>query len=155
MPTEEAVNALGVDAAEVALVLKLLSIARSIRAMMGLKLAELGLHAGQDELLLALVPEGTVSVSRLADTLVVRPSTVSKMLDRLVTAGLVERAEDPRDGRRTVVRMTSSGVEMQGRIREVWQGLENELQDIPDQGAATQSLQALQQILNAKLRRLR
>jgi DNA-binding MarR family transcriptional regulator len=144
-----------VDAAEAALVPKLLSIGKSIRAMMGLKLAELGLHVGQDELLLALVPEATVSVSRLADTLAVRPSTVSKMLDRLVIAGLVERAEDSRDARRTVVRMTSSGVEMQGRICELWQGVENELQDLPDRSVVTHNLQGLQQMLSAKLRRLR
>ncbi|MCO6403111.1 MarR family transcriptional regulator [Aurantimonas endophytica] len=143
------------DAAEAALVPKLLSIAKSIRAMMGLRLADLGMHAGQDELLLALVPEGTVSGSRLADTLAVRPSTVSKMLDRLVTAGLVERAEDPRDARRTVVRLTSSGVDMQGRLREVWQEVENELQDVPDRSVVTHSLQELQRVLSAKLRRLR
>ncbi|WP_246367649.1 MarR family winged helix-turn-helix transcriptional regulator [Aurantimonas endophytica] len=113
------------------------------------------MHAGQDELLLALVPEGTVSGSRLADTLAVRPSTVSKMLDRLVTAGLVERAEDPRDARRTVVRLTSSGVDMQGRLREVWQEVENELQDVPDRSVVTHSLQELQRVLSAKLRRLR
>ncbi|WP_353956206.1 MarR family winged helix-turn-helix transcriptional regulator [Aurantimonas endophytica] len=154
MPTE-AVATNGMDAAEAALVPKLLSIAKSIRAMMGLRLADLGMHAGQDELLLALVPEGTVSGSRLADTLAVRPSTVSKMLDRLVTAGLVERAEDPRDARRTVVRLTSSGVDMQGRLREVWQEVENELQDVPDRSVVTHSLQELQRVLSAKLRRLR
>ncbi|MBB4001621.1 MarR family transcriptional regulator [Aurantimonas endophytica] len=104
----------------------LLSISKSLRALMGLKLAELGLHPGQDELLLALSPNMGTGVSVLANRLGVRPSTVSKMVDLLVQAGQVERAVNPRDARRTVICITPSGIEMQGRIIEVWLRLESE-----------------------------
>ena len=73
------------------LVAVLLSISKSTRALVGLKLNEVGFHNGQDELLLALDTSTPISVSKLAGELNVRPSTVSKMLDRLIDARTVER----------------------------------------------------------------
>ncbi|NDV89426.1 hypothetical protein GTW51_22525 [Aurantimonas aggregata] len=46
---------------------KLFSINRSIRALMGLKLAEIGLYQGHDELLVALSANTGTTVSSLAD----------------------------------------------------------------------------------------
>lgn len=74
------------DQAEARLVSALLSISKSTRALVGLKLSELGFHNGQDELLCALDERSEMSVSKIADELCVRASTVSKMLDRLVAA---------------------------------------------------------------------
>ncbi|NDV87970.1 winged helix DNA-binding protein [Aurantimonas aggregata] len=123
--------------------------------MMGMRLGEIGLHPGQDELLLTLNPDEPTRVSALSDTLRVRPSTVSRMLTRLALSGLVERVEDARDARRTVVRITPAGTEMQCRIREVWQRVENEFQEMPSRDGAEQDLGRIEEILSTRLRRFR
>ncbi|WP_158874991.1 MarR family winged helix-turn-helix transcriptional regulator [Antarcticirhabdus aurantiaca] len=106
---------------------------------MGLQLAEFGLHPGRDRLLLALYPGGSVSVSILTDVLNVRPSTVSKMLDRMLVAGLAVREPDPAEGCRTMVSITPAGMDAQERIREVRRRLEPSLRASPARSDAMQS----------------
>jgi DNA-binding MarR family transcriptional regulator len=134
---------------------RLFSVTRATRTLMGYELAKIGIHAGQDELLLALDPEAPRNVTLLADILKIRIPTVSRMLDRLVASGLVERVKDPIDNRSTVVRITPAGIEMQDRIREVWLGVEEEFKEMPQQGRAQQDLERLGDVLTARLRRLR
>lgn len=88
----------------------------SPRAFLGIRLAETGFHDGQDGTMLALEPTQAVTVSAPAGRLAVRPSTVSRMLDRLVARTLVERAADKRDPRRTVVRITPRRLEARAGI---------------------------------------
>lgn len=134
---------------------KLVTISKATRTLMGYKLAEIGMYPGQDELLLTLAPDVPLSVTHLADVLKVRAPSVSRMLDRLVAAGLVERVPDAKDPRRAVVRITPAGTHMQCRIREVWQSLENEFQEIPDRDRAEQDLGLMKDVLSTRLRRLR
>ncbi|MDX1731464.1 MAG: MarR family winged helix-turn-helix transcriptional regulator [Aurantimonas coralicida] len=136
----------------------LLSIAKSTRAFLALLLADIGLHPGQDQLLDRLDPLAPVSVSALAEQLAVRPSTVSKMLDRLIEKGLVARSSNSADARRTMVQLTSDGERVQATVRGVWQRLEVDLA----QSLTQDELQVLQSsltrtgdILSQKLRRLR
>lgn len=136
----------------------LLSIAKSTRAFLALLLAEVGLHPGQDQLLDRLDPANPASVSMLADQLSVRPSTISKMLDRLIDRGLVARSSNSRDARQTMVQLTPAGQEAQIAVREIWQRLEAELvasispQDLP---TLHRTLGHAGEILAQKLRRLR
>lgn len=134
---------------------RLFSISRATRTLMGYKMAEIGIHAGQDELLLSLVPDAPLRVSHLADAMQVRAPTVSRMLNRLAVSGLVERVKDPSDHRRTVVRITPAGTEVQCRIREVRQWLENEFQAMPDRDRAEQDLARVDETLRVRLSRLR
>jgi DNA-binding MarR family transcriptional regulator len=98
----------------------MLTLAKRIRVLFGLALADAGYHNGQDHLLTCLVPGETVAVSALASTLDVRPSTVSKMLDRLSDKGLVERRQVDRDKRVTLVCLTPDGEDAQKEIRDLW-----------------------------------
>ncbi|KAB0679625.1 MarR family winged helix-turn-helix transcriptional regulator [Aureimonas leprariae] len=136
----------------------LLSISKSSRAFLTLLLAEIGLHPGQDQLLRSLGPGDTVSVSVLAEQLAVRPSTVSKMLDRLIERNLVRRASSNQDARRTMVALTPAGVEARDAVQDVWNRLEAELK--PSFGEAEfeaqmRVLEKIDAILAARLRRLR
>ncbi|MAP18661.1 MAG: transcriptional regulator [Aurantimonas sp.] len=135
-----------------------MSIAKSTRAFLALLLADIGLHPGQDQLLDRLDPLAPVSVSALAEQLSVRPSTVSKMLDRLIEKGLVARSANSADARRTMVQLTPDGERVQATVRNVWQRLEIDLA----QSLSQDELQVLQSsltrtgdILTQKLRRLR
>ncbi|WP_244630862.1 MarR family winged helix-turn-helix transcriptional regulator [Aureimonas sp. ME7] len=143
---------------QVGLVQHLLSISKSTRAFLSLLLMELDLHPGQDQLLARVEPGVPISVSALADQLAVRPSTVSKMLDRLMEKKLVERASHREDARRTMVMLTPAGEALRRRVTELWDKLEVELSSaVPPEKreALLRSLGEADTLLSAKLRRLR
>lgn len=144
--------------ADARLVPTLLSIAKSTRAFLALLLAEIDLHPGQDQLLHRLEPGEQVSVSMLADQLAVRPSTVSKMLDRLIEKELVVRSANHRDARRTMVALTPQGEAMRLKVGTIWNRLEHELTgalQAPDLDRLLGALEQVNDLLTVKLRRLR
>lgn len=159
MPATNVLNPSAIDAdASGGLVRSLLSISKSTRAFLALLLVEIDLHPGQDQLLMRLDPGEPVSVSVLAELLAVRPSTVSKMLDRLIEKRLVQRAANSADARRTMVSLTPAGEEVKAQVRAVWAKLETELASALSQDDAARMVSALHQadqLLATKLRRLR
>ncbi len=52
---------------------------------------------------------GALSAGELAERLALHPSTLTGILGRLLAAGFLSRASDPRDGRRAVLRLTDAG----------------------------------------------
>ena len=98
----------------------LVRIVKNARGLLALKVAELGLHAGQDHLLMILLPGKPATVSHLAADLCVRPSTVSKMVDRMSAAGLVEKSENGSDARQTLIACTPAGDKIRECVRDVW-----------------------------------
>lgn len=140
------------------LVPTLLSLSKTTRALMGIRLADLGLHQGQDELLIALDMGEPLSVSALSEKLFVRPSTVSKMLDRLCAKGLVDRVPTARDARLTLVRLTEKGDEAKTRVRQLWDMIDGELAGkMPAAGrdSVIGALGTIDGIIGSKLMRLR
>lgn len=136
----------------------LLTISKSTRAFLALLLTEIGLHPGQDQLLHSLHPGQQLSVSALADQLAVRPSTVSKMLDRLIEKKLVLRTTSSGDARRTMVLLTEEGESARLAVQSLWQRLDDELAAALPDGQQRDMVNALQQmdkVLSARLRRLR
>ncbi len=75
-------------------------------------------------LLFELAHDGPKRSSALAESACVDPSTVSRQVGQLVTAGLVERQADPEDGRATLLAATPTGHELYAakleRRREVF-----------------------------------
>ncbi len=140
------------------LVRALLSISKSTRAFLALLLADIGLHLGQDQLIACLRDGEPMSVSTLADRIAVRPSTVSKMLDRLVEKGAVRRLVSEEDARRTMVLLTEEGAALKPRVAQVWARLESELAGgmSPDEARAVKEAMArIDLLLAARLRRHR
>ena len=136
----------------------LLSISKSTRAFIALLLAEIDLHPGQDQLLDRLEHGSSVSVSELAEQLAVRPSTVSKMLDRLIQKGLVIRVASHGDARRTMVELTDAGDKVRRSVHQLWQRLETDLHGAIPNGEAPEveaALKRMDALLRTKLRRLR
>jgi DNA-binding MarR family transcriptional regulator len=61
---------------------------------------------------------GRLRLSELATTIVLSPSGLSKLLDRMEAAGLVRREPDPRDARSTFARITPRGRSLVRAARE-------------------------------------
>jgi DNA-binding MarR family transcriptional regulator len=92
---------------------------------------------------------GPISVTALADTEMVRPATMSRMVSALVDDGLVRRTEDKTDGRGVLVSSTAKGRRAQQRAQQ--QRLEHFAEALgalsPEQLSAMRSLaSALEQL---------
>ncbi len=115
------------DVSHLHLVPVLFPIAKHFRALLDTKLRDLGLEVGNDQLLLAIDELSSNAVSHLADQLAVRPSTLSKMTDRLVSKGLVKRGRLEMDARVTVLHLTDEGIQMKTEVRRIHEMLNEEL----------------------------
>ncbi|AWB47024.1 MarR family transcriptional regulator [Paenibacillus sp. CAA11] len=78
---------------------------------------ELGLTGPQFHMLMLIHKEGTCNISYLADTLGVKPSAITVMIDRLVQSGYVSRRHDEEDRRTVLVSVTDEGNEILGKAR--------------------------------------
>ncbi|OGO26762.1 MAG: transcriptional regulator [Chloroflexi bacterium RBG_16_52_11] len=87
-------------------------------------LSRIDLYPGQEFLLINLWPEDGLTHSEVAESLCVQPATVTKMLDRLVRTGLVQRQQDSNDQRVSRVYLTEKGRQLLQPIQQVWNELE-------------------------------
>ena len=80
-----------------------------------------GLPAPQLSALSVIVFGGPLTLGALATAEQVRPPTITRLVDKLEAAGLVERSSDPSDGRIARVAATPKGVKLlhAGRRRRV------------------------------------
>ncbi len=80
-------------------------------------LAECGLPLGWYDVLLHLAeaPGRRLRMTDLADRVLLSPSGLTRLVDRLVDAGLIERASCPSDARGTFAALTAAGLE---RLRQ-------------------------------------
>lgn len=93
---------------------------RAHRVNVGAALAGVGLHVGQEMVLLELWKEDGLKGGELAARLRVEPPTVTRMIQRLEGCGLVERRKDPDDARSFRVCLTENGRALEGPVRERW-----------------------------------
>lgn len=84
----------------------------------------LDLYAGQDMFLKFLSHHDGASQSDLAQSLCVEAPTITRMVQRLGQAGLVERSTDPDDARVTRLHVSEKGRSLMGQMEEVWQDIE-------------------------------
>ncbi len=107
--------------------LLLMQVAKAHRARMGEGLAELGLHLGQEAVLMQLWEEEGLTQSQLVERLGVEPPTVTKMLQRMERAGFITRREDVRDARVSRVHLTPRGRKLEASVRAVSRRAEEQL----------------------------
>jgi DNA-binding MarR family transcriptional regulator len=69
---------------------------------------QLDLTIAQLKGLLLLDARGLMTIGELADVLEIGRPSASILIEQLVQRGLVERAEDPSDRRRTLIRLTAN-----------------------------------------------
>jgi DNA-binding MarR family transcriptional regulator len=105
----------------------LAKVCRAHRGSVGDLLAEIGLHVGQEMVLIELWEQDGLRGGELAERLGVEPPTVTKMLRRLENCGLVTRRQDPEDARSFRVYLTSEGRSLEGPVHRCWESAEEEI----------------------------
>lgn len=98
--------------------------ARLHRMLAGYLLRDLGLHRGQELLLMHLWDSGPARQTELIEVLDSDSPTMTRMVQRLEKAGLVERVPDPTDGRASLVSTTAASETLRRQIEQMWHDLE-------------------------------
>jgi DNA-binding MarR family transcriptional regulator len=124
---------------------KLMRVARAHRTYAASLLSQVGLHPGQEALLMELWRQDGRTQANLADSLGVEPPTVTKMLQRMEAADLVSRRPDASDRRAIRVHLTPKGRRLRGRVEKLWAELEAETVA----GLSDRQLATLRNLLNA------
>ncbi len=93
------------------------------RALADALLAPLGLHTGQEVLLLELDAKGPRSQGQLAVSSGCEPPTITGSVRKLEAAGYVVRRPSRTDGRVTIVELSDQGQALVPRLKAAWQQL--------------------------------
>jgi MarR family transcriptional regulator, organic hydroperoxide resistance regulator len=102
----------------------LAKVCRAHRGNVGELLSEVGLHVGQEMVLIELWERDGLRGGELAERLGVEPPTVTKMIRRLESCGLVERRQDPQDARSFRTYLTEEGHSLEGPVARCWERVE-------------------------------
>ncbi|MFI6793331.1 MarR family winged helix-turn-helix transcriptional regulator [Nonomuraea sp. NPDC050383] len=89
-------------------------------------LAPLGLHPGQEALLLELARTGPMIQAQLSEALCVERPSVTLMARKLEAAGHIRRSPAPDDQRATVVELTDGGRSLTEEVKRLWCALAEE-----------------------------
>ncbi len=112
-----------------------LAVQRESGRMLGEALRPLGLTPAQSEVLEALSGSRPISLGELGSRLLCETGSPSRLVDRLVGAGLVERRPSLKDKRAVVLGLTAAGRETARLAAEAmeghWAALEALLEDAP------------------------
>ncbi len=113
-------------------------------------LEDLGLTYPQYLALLVLWERDGVTVSELGERLSLDSGTLTPLLKRMETAGLVSRLRDAADERRVLIRLTADGRQLKARARRI-PGcvLEASQCDVTEITALTRQVQTLRNRLTA------
>jgi DNA-binding MarR family transcriptional regulator len=123
---------------------KLMRVARAHRTVAASLLSQVGLHPGQEALLMELWDHDGRTQADLADSLGVEPPTVTKMLQRMEHGDLVDRRPDATDRRAIRVYLTPKGRRLRGKVDKLWSELESRTLD----GLSDRQQSSLRSLLN-------
>ncbi|MER6577806.1 nitroreductase/quinone reductase family protein [Nonomuraea sp. NPDC001023] len=104
--------------------IRLLSLRHRARA--AALLAPLGLHPGQEALLLELARTGPRIQAQLSEALGCEPPSVTLMSRKLEASGHIRRTPAPSDKRASVVELTDSGRALAEQVKRLWCDLAEE-----------------------------
>ena len=108
---------------------ELLQAARAYRVRSAKLLSRVGLYPGQDALLKLLDQHGRMTMGEAAAALSIQPPTVTKMVNRLSAAGLVQTEVMDKDRRKISISMTAAAQGKIDEIEAIWRELELEALD--------------------------
>ena len=86
---------------------------------LNVKLSEVGLYEGQHHTLMQLWDNDGIPQAELTKRLGVEPASVSKAVERMESAGFVQRRPDPEDARANCIFLTERGRELEEPVRRI------------------------------------
>jgi len=98
--------------------IRLLSLRHRARA--AALLTPLGLHPGQEALLLELARTGPMIQAQLSEALGCEPPSVTLMSRKLEASGHIRRTPAPSDKRASIVELTDSGNALADQVKQLW-----------------------------------
>lgn len=104
--------------------IRLLSLRHRARA--AALLAPLGLHPGQEVLLLQLAQSGPMISAQLSEALGCEPPSVTLMSRKLEATGCIRRKPAPSDKRAGIVELTDRGKALAEQVKQMWCALAEE-----------------------------
>lgn len=108
-----------------------LAVQREGNRMLAAALRPLGLTPSQAEVVSVLDDRGPLTLSGLGELLVCETGVnPSRLVDRLVTAGIVERVTDASDRRHVTLTLTADGRQLAERVQVVQDGLNDALEEM-------------------------
>ncbi|WP_345710607.1 MarR family winged helix-turn-helix transcriptional regulator, partial [Kineococcus glutinatus] len=122
------------------------TIAIRSRARAAALLADVGLHPGQDALLLRLAERGACTQAQLAEASGCEAPVVTVTARKLEAAGLISRSPSPTDRRSVLVRLTAAGEEAVRRVRDVQPVLAREAVEGLEHTSAAELLAVLEDL---------
>lgn len=125
-------------------------LAKTHRATAGVLLREIGLHPGQELLLMRLRDDDRRTQAELVTELGLDASTVTRMVARLERQGLIERTPSPHDRRAMIVSLTTYGLARCEDVRRMWR----ELEEVTTQGMSGAEREAFRTMLETVASRL-
>ncbi len=117
----------------------------AVRAELAARFKEAGFSVTPKEwaILLLLWRDEELSVGAIADVTFRDKTTVSRLVERMVTKGLVERKTDPADRRKTILLPTAKALELQDELVPIARELVSEAQ----RGISAKEVQRVAQTL--------
>ena len=103
--------------------------ARRHRADLTRRLATLGLHTGQELIVVDLHENPGSTQAELVERMGIEQPTVAKAISRMERSGFVERARDESDRRATRLRLTAQGEDVVAAVVAVWRDAEAEMSE--------------------------
>ncbi|HKI90523.1 MAG TPA: MarR family transcriptional regulator [Draconibacterium sp.] len=128
-----------------------IKICKSRRNKANEMLARHGIHAGQDVLLYYLSQQDGQTVSELVKNINVQHATISNMLNRMVSNGLITKVKDNLDMRVSRIFLKEKGKEAMKKVEEVWYSLEEQTVE----GFSTEEQILLKRLLQDVLKNFR
>jgi len=128
-----------------------IKICKSRRNKANEMLAKHGIHAGQDVLLYYLSQQDGQKVSELVKKVYVQHATISNMINRMVSSGLVTKIKDSHDMRVSRIYLTEKGKNTLKKVEEVWYSLEEQTLE----GLSTEEQILLRRLLQDVLKNFR
>lgn len=99
-------------------------IARLHRALAQRLLRQVGLHPGQETLMMHLWDSGPQRQVDLTRALNSDPATMTRTIGRLEKAGYVRRTPSAMDGRAMIIESTAAGEALRDQVEQIWRRLE-------------------------------
>jgi MarR family transcriptional regulator, organic hydroperoxide resistance regulator len=102
----------------------LAQLCKAHRYAVDVALREHQLRVGQEMLLIHLWANDGIPQTQIVEAMRVEPPTVTKMLQRMESEGLVERRPDPEDARLSRVFLTSRSRALRADVEAAWRSVE-------------------------------